>query len=477
MKVFTALFGTETNTFCPVPTALEDFDYFSNGEDGWFGPYFETFRTTAQDRGWDVQNGPGYFASPAGTVTGSAYETIKADLLKVIKAAMPMDALVFALHGAMYSDGYPDSEGDFLAAVRDLVGPDIPIGVELDPHVHLTETMVDAADIIVMFKEWPHTDMLERAKETMDFTIDMAEGRIKPHMAMYDPRMIACIETDKEPGRTLVDDITAMEGKDGVLSISIGHSFQYADFPDVGNKVLVVTDNKPEKGGQLAEQIGNRLFDMRNDLKMEFTSLKDALDIFANAKDFPILVGEGYDAMVAGSSGDSTYLLRGMIEHGISDVLFAHFWDPMAVDVALKAGEGMHMRMRIGGKSGELAGKPVDMDVKIVKAIKGLVIKDGDSTYDVGDVAVVRGHGINIILNARRERNPVPEYFEALDIDPWGGDYKILTVKGPAGPSLMEKAAQTLDLDGPGGSSADVTNFEYKNIGRPKWPFDEDPFK
>ncbi|MBW2370583.1 MAG: M81 family metallopeptidase, partial [Deltaproteobacteria bacterium] len=315
MKVFTALMATETNTFCPIPTTLEDFVY-GIGEESVLGDYFKAFRKMAEAHGWDVQHGPSYFASPAGTVVRSAYETIKADLLKAIKDAMPMDALVLALHGAMYTDGYPDTEGDFLKAARDLLGADIPIGVELDSHCHLTDTMVDAADIIVIFKEWPHTDMLDRAEETMDFTLDMAEGKIKPHMAMYDPRMICPIDTYQEPGRTLVDDIKKMEGKDGVLSVSIGHSFQWTDFPDVGNKVLVVTDNQPEKGAELAEQIGRRVFDLRHDLAPKHTRLEDAFEILANATEFPILLSESFDCMAGGAAGDSTYMIRGMIEHG-----------------------------------------------------------------------------------------------------------------------------------------------------------------
>jgi len=474
MKVFTALMATETNTFCPIPTVLEDFEY-GIGEQSMLADYFKAFGKVANDRGWEVQHGPAYFASPAGTIVRSAYETIKADLLKAIMEAMPMDALTLLLHGAMFAEGYPDCEGDFLKAVRDMVGPDMPVGVELDSHVHLTDAMVENADIIVIFKEWPHTDMLERAKETMEFTIDMAEKKIKPHMAVYDPRMIATIDTYKEPGRTLVDDIMAMEGKDGVLSISIGHSFAWADFPDVGNKVLVVTDNRPEKGKELAEQIGKRVFDLRNELGSTKTPLKEGLKILARNKKFPVLLSESFDCMAGGAGGDSTYLIKGLIEHGITGVFITHYWDPMAVDIALKAGEGTKLHMRIGGKSGPLAGDPVDMEVKVIKAIKGLVVNWEGEPYEVGDVALVRGHGIDIALNAQRDRNPIPEYLKALGYDSWW-DAKISVIKGVAGPEKRAESALYLNLEGPGANSEDLMSFDYKNIGRPKWPFDENPF-
>ncbi|MBW2370788.1 MAG: M81 family metallopeptidase, partial [Deltaproteobacteria bacterium] len=205
------------------------------------------------------------------------------------------------------------------------------------------------------------------------------------------------------------------------------------------------------------------------------TRLEDAFEILANATEFPILLSESFDCMAGGAAGDSTHMIRGMIEHGISGVLIAHYWDPMAVDIALKAGEGMRLPMRIGGKSGPLAGDPIDMEVEVIKAIKGLTLKDGDNTYDFGDVALVRGHGIEIALNARRDRNIGPDYFTALGRDPW--ESKIWVIKGAAGPAMREKAALYLNLDGPGGNCADVNSFDYKNIGRPKWPFDENPFE
>lgn len=54
--------------------------------------------------------------------------------------------------------GYDDVEGDLLSKVRAIVGPDCPIGAELDPHSHLTDLRFDSADILIAFKEFPHID-------------------------------------------------------------------------------------------------------------------------------------------------------------------------------------------------------------------------------------------------------------------------------------------------------------------------------
>jgi microcystin degradation protein MlrC len=84
---------------------------------------------------------------------------------------MPVDAVLLPLHGAMVADGVDagsivdDAEGDVIARVRALVGPDVVIGVHIDLHCHLTQTMLDGSDVIVIYKEYPHTDMADRAHD------------------------------------------------------------------------------------------------------------------------------------------------------------------------------------------------------------------------------------------------------------------------------------------------------------------------
>ena len=103
-----------------------------------------------------------YAAQPGGAASREAYERMRDEILGQLKAALPVDGCLFNLHGAMVAHGYDDCEGDFLECVRALVGPKAIIGVELDPHCHLTKKRCTAADVIVLFKEYPHTDFAER---------------------------------------------------------------------------------------------------------------------------------------------------------------------------------------------------------------------------------------------------------------------------------------------------------------------------
>ena len=64
--------------------------------------------------------------------------------------------------------------------------------------------------------------------------------------------------------RSFVDGIMRMEAADpDILSISVVHGFMAGDVPEMGTKMVVLTDGKPEKGAVLARELGLELFAKR----------------------------------------------------------------------------------------------------------------------------------------------------------------------------------------------------------------------
>jgi microcystin degradation protein MlrC len=108
-----------------------------------------------------------------------AWETLRDELLADLRAALPVDVVLLGLHGAMVADGCDDCEGELLRQVRAIVGPGVVVGAELDPHHHLSAAMREHADLLIAFKEYPHTDMLERAFEL----VDLCAAQARPHPA------------------------------------------------------------------------------------------------------------------------------------------------------------------------------------------------------------------------------------------------------------------------------------------------------
>ena len=96
-----------------------------------------------------------------GTIPAADFARIADEFLSDLRAAGPVDAAYFALHGAMAADCEDDPEGFLLAEARKLLGETIPIIVSLDLHGILTARMLQHADAVVPYHTYPHVDFLE----------------------------------------------------------------------------------------------------------------------------------------------------------------------------------------------------------------------------------------------------------------------------------------------------------------------------
>ncbi|MFZ5918409.1 MAG: M81 family metallopeptidase [Chloroflexota bacterium] len=486
MKTFIASLGTETNTFSPFLTGYQNFEetYLvrggAHGDDPFiFAVPLILWRRRAAERGWDVIESLCTFAQPAGVTLRQVYESYRNEILADLRAAMPVDMVLLSMHGAMVAEGYDDCEGDMLARVRQIVGPAVPVGAELDLHCHLSQAMIDNATAIVIFKEYPHIDSAERAEELFQIIAAAAEGQARPHMAIYDPRMIGVFPTTAQPMRGFVDRIAALEGRDGVLSISIGHGFPWGDVPDMGTRLLVITDNHPEHGAALAESLGRELFAMRHQIQPNYRSLDEALDRALAAAAGPLVLADVADNAGGGAPSDSTFFLRALLERGIENAAVACLWDPIAVQLALEAGQGAQFDLRLGGKMGPMSGEPLDLRVTVSQVVPNAMQSfgqgPGKSISRLGDTAALRVNGIDVVVNSIRTQVYNPDVFSNLGIDPRAK--RILVVKSMqhfyAGFGPI--AAEIMYVTTPGALAFDFTSLVYHKADRRRWPLQEWP--
>ena len=294
-------------------------------------------RASAKD--WTLVEGLTAAAMPAGITTRHAYETLRDELLQDLRNAGPVDVALFGLHGAMVADGYDDCEGDLLRRAREIVGPDTVIGAELDPHCHLTATMMESADLIVCYKEYPHTDILDRAYELVDLCVAKAEGRIRPARGVFDCQLISVMHTSREPMRGFVDKLMAMEGKNGVLSISIAHGFPWGDTADMGAKVLVYTDGDAGRAEALARELGQEIIGFREQLSPAYPHRRGT-GPGPGARRLPGGAGRFGGQRRRRRASDATFILERVLARGIDDVAMGPFWDPVSVQLCFEAGEG-----------------------------------------------------------------------------------------------------------------------------------------
>jgi microcystin degradation protein MlrC len=488
MRIFTASLATETNTFSAVPTDRASFAMAFHAPPGKHpetptlcsSPMLVLRRLAREDKLLEVIEGTAAWAEPGGLLNREAYEHFRDTILAEIKAALPVDGVVLGLHGAMVAQGYDDCEGDLLERVRKLVGPKTIIAAELDPHSHLTPKRVAHADILAAFLEFPHTDFYERAEHVVDLALRAIAQEIRPVLSTFDCRMIDVYPTSREPMRSFVERMKELHGKDGILSVSFIHGFMAADVPEMGSRMLVVSDGDKAKGDRLAEKLGREMFSLRGKTMMPTMNIDDGLDraLAVTKPGKPAVIADMWDNPGGGVAGDGTLILRRMIERRIGKAAFATIWDPLAVSFARGAGEGAEIDLRIGGKSGPLGGEPIDARVLIRKVTQEGWQSFGQSRVTLGPAAVVQiaGSEIDVILNTNRTQTFEPDIFANLGIDPL--QQPLLVVKStnhfhagfaPIASDIIYVAAGNTYPNNP-----KVTN--YRKLTRKIWPRVEDPF-
>ena len=487
MRVFTAALATETNTFAPLPTGLASFREAGFHPAGthpdhptFFAAPLWAARQQAAARGWTVIEGLVAHAQPGGVTTREAWDTFRTQLLDDLRAALPVGMVLLGLHGAMVADGCDDCEGELLRQVRAVVGPGVVVGAELDPHHHLTQAMLDHADLLVSFKHYPHTDTLERAHELVNLCADAAAGRTRPTVGVAACGMITMIHTTREPAAGFVRRIQALEGRDGVLSISVTHGFPWGDVADLGTKVFVYTDGNAAQAQALARQLADELVALRDALQPAQLGVDAALDaalatqarpLAEGERSGPVVIADGADNPGGGAPGDSTWLLQRLVERRVAGAALGPLWDPMAVRMAFEAGVGARLPLRIGGKTCVLSGAPLDADCTVLALQRGLMMTGlGGTPMPLGDAALVNAGGVKVSLVSIRNQTMGVEVFTGLGLDLASLQLVVVKSSQHFHAAYAPLARQVIYAAAPGVVGADLRQLPYRKADRSLWP-------
>ncbi|MDG1825859.1 MAG: M81 family metallopeptidase [Henriciella sp.] len=484
MKVFIAGLATETNTFSPIPTGMISYqegliahgDATTRAPVG-FGAPMHVWRDRAEALGWDVAESLAAFAQPAGPTVASVYNAFVDEILTDLKAAKPVDIILLTMHGAMVAENCDDCEGDLMSRCREIVGPDAIIGLEIDPHCHMTPLMLEAANLIVAYKEYPHTDISDRAEDLFTLAADAATGKTNPIMRTYDCHMIGMYFTPLEPIRSFTDDMFAEEGKGGILSLSLCHGFPWGDTAETGTKMLAIADGDAAIAAARARAYGERLWSLRDQLVSNYPTIEEALDkAEALDADKPIVLGDFADNAGGGAPSDSTFVLKEVLNRGLKGVALGMYWDPIVIRQCVEAGEGARLTLRIGGKMGPASGNPIDLTVRVLAIKKGLKQKFGDLDMPMGTAALLEANGVYLLVNDQRSQLFDPSGFTQLGLDL--SQMKIIVVKSSN--HFYDRFAPIAEvvwhMKTPGAITPEFTSIPYTKRDGNYWPRVDDPF-
>ena len=487
MRFFVAMFAHETNTFSTIPT---DRRQFEARDLRYGGELLEAYRGTgtclggmidaAAARGVTLVPSLAAAASPAGRVTADFYEATKHRLLDDLRGAGRVDGVLLDLHGAMVPEALEDGEGDLLRAVRETVGPAVPVAVTLDFHANVTADMVSHATLLHGYKTYPHVDMDARGREATERLLDVVAGRRRPTIAWRQPPLwppIAGQATARGPMRRLYDRAEEMERDPRVVTISIFAGFPLADIRDAGLSVYVATDGDQGLADRLADKLAATAWVHRHEFLHTALPVGEAVRRALAADGRPVVLADIADNTGGGAAGDTTGILRELLRAGARQTTVACLWDAEAVHACVRAGVGATITVDVGGKIDPGHGAPVSVTGRVRTLSDGRFVHKGPMLRGLegrlGPTAVLDVNDLKIILISLRWQTLDPEMIRVVGIDP--AAEKILVVKS----SVHYRAAfeplahAIIEVDAPGLSSSNLARFSFKNVRRPIFPLDD----
>lgn len=493
MRVFIAALEHETNSFSPIATDLESFRagllYRPNEESPagcsadsvWMG--YSDFIKIARSRGHDVVISLAATAQPSAPMAKQDYETLRDEILNDLRAAGDVDMVLMFMHGAQMAVGYDDCEGDMLTRIRSIAGPGTAIGCELDLHCNISPAMLSAANILMACKEYPHTDFSDRALDLYNLIQATAEGVIKPVTTFCSIPMLSKFFTTREPFKSFLHKTTKLEGQNGILSITLAHSFPWSDTQHSAAGVLIVSDavqTRSIKATQdLAQQLAQEFFSFRKETHDKALGIEAALDRAEAATTGPIIIADSADNAGGGAPGDSTFILQAMLRRDVKNAALAMICDPETVQSAIVAGVGSKLALQLGGKHGETSGPSLELEAEVTAIAETATQRglDQGRAEQLGACATLRIKGVDIVLNSIRQQVFSPDVFTQLGIDPTSKS--ILVVKSSQhffelfAPLVMSLEKDIIYCDAPGALNSQLKNMPYKKLTRPIWPLDE----
>ncbi len=432
MRIAVAKFQHETCTFCPGGDV--EIEEWSKLRKPWSGEellssgsYIRGFTKRARELG-DVELVT--LSSPYTVFGGSSrswntketFEHFLGQMITQLQAAMPVDAVYLALHGAMAVREVPRPEAEIARRFREVVGPDVPIAGTFDLHGNEDAEFLRWANFAFVTKRYPHYDAYiqgERAARALrlavkgDYTSTTATrkpGVITPTVLQW---------TGQSPSMDIMERARRWESREDDAYVSVFYGYPWSDVPDVGATVHVMTNGDQALADQIADDMDEFIWRVREDFAVGKYPLPDqAAEMVREA------VGSGATPVAVGDHsdrpGDATHILKAFVAAGIGKTLYGTITSPQTLEAMAEASmsEGDAFDMEIGGFTPS-GGTPA--------RIQGTVEYFDEGMGYERVAAIAFGDGNLVIITPAYEQVLYPDEFRLGSINP--DDYMVFVTK------------------------------------------------
>jgi len=484
----------ETNTFSQLSTDLDAYAkrmlrYGTaiapavRGTNSELGGFLEV----AEREGWRTTCAVAADATPSGRLTAACWTHLKAAVLNALERDGPFDGVLLALHGAMVTQTTEDGEGELLDEIRQRVGPGLPVVSTLDLHANVTDVMARHASAFVTYRSYPHIDMGARGIEAASLLARTLRGEIRPQtLVRRGPQLDGADHGRSQAGPmvALLERAAEHMREPGILVVNVQAGFPWADIRDVGPSIAVTYDAKVDgaaaRAAAIAEQMMAFVWETRREKSIALLPAEAAIRSCARSDSDgrPIVLADFSDNPGGGSYGDSSALLRAMIEARIENAAFATIADPEVAAIAHRAGKGAEIRVRLGGKHDAALSPGFDVVARVVSLSDGSLVYEGPMqrglAVSMGPTAVLRSGGVDVVVASNRFQVYDRQFFASQGIDP--AARRVVAVKSAHHfrAAFEPIAREVIVVDAAGITSPDPKKFPFEKVRRPVWPLDMD---
>jgi len=508
VRVAIAAFYHETNVFALEQNDSLDMDVKA-GEELFTrrdatGVFIQGMLDGFKGSGVELVPTVGFHFRHNGLIHAHVFEHCRDMIVQRLKEAMPLDAVLFALHGAsVVEPPYTDAEGALLVAAREALGPDVPFVATYDFHAVMSQREVDQLAAAFPHDTNPHIDAYDRGLEAALCVRRMLRGEIKPVTRWLKVPIIgpnigqstwAHIPEEQErlPLYQLGKLREEMERRPGVINAAILGGYGYADTPDTSMSVLVTTDGDPALAEQLCRELAQAVWDKREEIRTvrPIYDVDEGVKKAMAATEWPVVLVDLGDDPGSACPADSPYVLEALLRNGAEDAVVV-IRDPEAVQAGLAAGVGGRFEMAVGAKIDSRFYKPVPIAGRVK------LIDDGEYTITGPTHG---GFGLHLTRDQFLRRNVgtrvvvrLPGRIDVIFAQHWYGglgkdrdffksagivleEKKIIVVKSNQAhrASFDTIAKANIELNTPGVSTPDYTRLPFQHIRRPLYPIDRD---
>ncbi|HEX7220711.1 MAG TPA: M81 family metallopeptidase [Burkholderiales bacterium] len=408
-------------------------------------------------------------ASPSAHVTADAFERISNEMIQRLKSALPVDGVYLDLHGAMVVETYDDGEGELLRRVREAVGPRVPVVASLDLHANVTRAMVELADGLVAYRTYPHIDMAETGARAARLLHELLKTGKRPERGFHQLDYLTGIPSQCsfiEPCRSIYEELGKLEQRHGA-SLSFTPGFPMADFGDCGMAVFGYGSTSA------VDELRGIVADAEKDFAMELHDAPDAVRR-ANTRGEagkPVILADTQDNPGAGGNGDTTGLLRSLIDQKAQDAVLGMLIDAPSAKRAHEAGQGATTVFNLGGLSRIPGDSALGGEFTVERLGDGKFTCTGPMfkgfRMTLGNMALLRSRaapGVRVVLASRKCQAADQEMFRHVGIEP--RKQRIVALKSSVHfrADFEPIAKEVLVVKSPGPALADPAEFKWTKL-------------